>query len=243
MRILGSLVMKNEADRYLESVLEYMTPLFDGVFAWDDQSDDSSVDIADEYAEVRVRPDSCPSFLEHEGRFRAAAWQSFESAMHPVDGDWVLAFDADEFLVTKKAVNVGNSLRIAIQIAEKTNCIGIVLPFPEIFDIINGTPHYRTDGLWGTIAGPRLFRYSTGGTFSDKPMGCGAEPTYVGKGKLSRDNNDLHMLHYGYAEKEDHARKHKIYTELTDHGHNNKHVQSIIESPTLEPWTGQVPYP
>ena len=116
-------------------------------------------------------------------------------------------------------------------------------PFPEIFAI--APLSYRVDGLWNTIAGPRLFKYMPGAEWSGKPMGSGSEPTYVAKGKvLDRATNlfgDLYMLHFGYANTSEHAAKHRRYTELYDHGHNNKHIQSIITKPILLEWKGPVP--
>jgi len=240
-RLIGSLVMKDEADRYLRPVLEHMYRFFDDLFVWDDRSSDDSVRIARDYTDyVIVRPGDMPGFLEHEGQFRYSAWRTMEHLVAPVEGDWVLSFDADEFLVLDHPGNVRMAVDLAISQAEDRGNVGIVLQFPEIFSLVDGVPHYRTDGLWGTIRGPRLFAYRPDATWGNKAMGCGSEPTYVAKG-THLNSSGLFMLHYGYARAQDQASKKERYTELYDHGHNNAHIQSILDTPTLEPWTGQIP--
>lgn len=244
MAVFGSLVIKNEADRYLEACLIHMRPFFDDLFIWDDQSTDDSVEVASQYGKVIVRPNDVPSFLEHEGKFRHAAWQRLERLFDPAEGDWILSFDADEFLVCcdRDFNDVRQKINESIAYAEQHGRVGVVIPFPEIFGTKRrDTLLVRKDGLWGTIRGPRLFKYQKGADWSNKAMGCGSEPTYVSKGIVSTQNLGLTMLHFGYANPADHAMKHERYTELYDHGHNNKHIQSIIADATVVPWLGPVP--
>lgn len=241
-KIFGYIAVKDEADRYLADCLKHNISNFDDVFAWDDRSEDSTARICRLHGcTTVVRPEGVPSFLEHEGQFRFAGWKAFEEKMSPSEGDWILSFDADEFLVLDKPGPVRLALEKAITRAQQRGQNGVILPFPEVFDVVNGVPQVRMDGLWGQVRGPRLFVYRGGAEWSDKPMGCGSEPTYVVKGPLSKDNCGLTMLHYGYADKADQVAKHARYTSLFDHGHNDRHVQSIISPPTLQRWTGQVP--
>lgn len=241
-RIFGLTVVRNEAERYLSDCLSNNAQLFpDGVFAWDDASDDDTVEICRKYGcSVRVRPDGVPSFIEHEGRFRAAAWSEFEKVFAPKVGDWVFAFDADEFIVAEGLLP-RVAIERAIQKAEKRGASGVIVPFPEVFDVVSGVPQVRIDGLWGQVRGPRLFAYRPDAVWSDKPMGCGSEPQYVVKGPLSKDACGISVLHYGYANRADHKMKHERYTSLYDHGHNDSHIQSIIKEPTLTPWRGPIP--
>lgn len=243
-KIYGSMVMKNEADRYLRAVLEHMRPFLDQLFIFDDNSTDDSRMIATQYDTVICpRPADCPSWIEHEGKFRQSAWGTFEVVMQPHPGDWILSFDADEFLVRIEDdfSDVRPTLDRVVENAKNVGDVGVVLPFPEIFDIANGIPMVRTDGLWDTIRGPRLFEYRTGGSWSDRSMGCGSEPTYVAEGPTSSHNLGLNMLHFGYAKPEEHAARHERYSELLEHGHSNKHVQSIIQKATLQEWDGPIP--
>ena len=242
MKVIGSLVIKNEADRYLRACLEHMRPCLDELFVWDDQSTDDSVEIAREYTDhVYVRPEDQPSFLDHEGYFRFNAWKQLESSLNPTERDWILSFDADEFLVNVLGETPRKGLTMATDYAAGNGCVGVILRFPEVFDIQDGIPQIRVDGLWDTIRGPRLFAYRKAASWSNKPMGCGSEPTYVARGRLSRTDFGLVMLHYGYANPEEHQAKYERYSSLNQHGHNNAHVESIIGKKKLIPWQGPVP--
>lgn len=241
MKIFGTLVVKNEADRYLEDCLKHMAPLFDELFIYDDQSTDITVEICKQYTDkVFIREDAIPSFIEHEGKFRQAAWDKFIEVCNPDLGDWILSFDADEFLVDLDG-DTREKLQMVVDVAYRRHT-SVLIPVPEVFAIKDGIPQIRVDGLWGTIAGTRLFKYQDGGTFRDKPMGCGSEPTYVaGKPFLKKEDHELKLMHFGYAHEEDQISKYERYSKLLDHGHNNEHVESIIKNKTLVPWKGVVP--
>lgn len=232
------MVVKNEVDRYLEKCLRHMSPFLDELFIWDDQSVDGTPDLCKFFTEhVYVRPDNIPSFLEHEGQFRSAAWAKMVEVLNPDSDVWILSFDCDEFLVSED--NERDSIDQAITAAGQA--LSIRIHFPEIFKVEEDEIWYRTDGYWGNINGTRLFRYLDNARWSDKAMGCGSEPTYVSEGLKSDVNYGLNMLHFGYAYPEDQQKKYQRYTNLYDHGHSNSHIQSIIQPPTLEKWQGKVP--
>lgn len=235
--IIGSMVVKNEEDRYLEKCLEWNTRFFDALFVYDDQSTDNTVEIAEKFGTVVVRDDDVPSFIEHEGRFRQAAWRAMRSHMNPGSDDFILSFDADEFLVADS-----EDVRAAID--QSVNALrpmhsGVLINFKEVFNIADdGTLMYRTDGFWNRINGSRLFRFVPDDAFRDVPMGCGSEPLYVSRGKHSEALGGLRFLHLGYAKKDDRIAKHKRYSSLADSGHNNQHVASIVKHSQLSVWHG-----
>ena len=239
-KIIGSMVIKNEKDRYLEDCINHAFTFLDEIFVYDDRSEDNSAELAmDLGCRVVRRPDGRSSFIDHEGQFRYSAWIAFEELMEPDVSDWIFSFDADEFMVAES--DVKNTLHNAVSYAESNNCIGVVLPFPEIFKIDEEGLWARTDGLWNSIRGPRLFKYNTNGSWSDKSMGCGSEPDYVSRGRLSDQNYGLNVLHLGYAKDEDKKEKYTRYSSLSEHGHNNSHIESILKDPKLELWHGVVP--
>jgi hypothetical protein len=248
MRVFSITPIKNEASRYLESALTWLRPIVDEMVVIDDRSTDDSVEIALKFTDyVAVRSEGAPSFLEHEGRYRASLWGFFERELHPQVGDWVLACDADEFLVADRArqsdtsAEIGPHLHSTCRRAEASGCVGVVLPVPEVFLIQDGRPFVRTDGYWGTIAGPRLFAYMPHGSYPDKKMASGAEPTYVAAGPLLKDpSHGLRLLHFGYAHPDDRRSKYERYTG-TPEGHSSTHVQSIVAQPILEQWMGPLP--
>lgn len=243
MRILSYMVARNEADRYLDACLAWATFL-DGIAFFDDNSTDDTVDIAAAHGvKVCSRGDSAPSFLSNESLFRQAAWEWFEDVCSPEDGDWVLALDADEFLVADE--DVRSALELQIDRALRDGATSLRIHVPEVFAVSERDgylvdPQVRVDGFWGNIRGTRLFRWRPDGQFSGRRMGCGAEPTYVPKSRIC-ESTGLALMHYGYAWPEDRKIKHERYTKLLDHGHSDTHVQSIIKPPTLHPFSGAEP--
>lgn len=244
VRILGVTVARNEEDRYLASMLRWaLLNAVDDLFLFDDLSEDGTRTCAEALgAMIQVRGADQASFLEHEGKFRQAAWNAFERAMGPRPGDWILAIDADEFLVSKTNSCPRCDLAEAARLADAVGAKSVLVPIPEVFGWDgDGTPLVRVDGLWGTIRGTRFFRYELGGVFQDKSMGCGSEPTYVGMSKHSPTAFGLHLMHFGYADAADQVDKHKRYTSLAAHGHNDQHVQSIVGAKQLVRWDGPIP--
>lgn len=225
------LVTRNEADRYLDAVLSSLPTPF--IHVYDDQSKDKTAALARAHgAVVTVRPDWQPSFAEHEGGFRQAAWRAFEQALVPQPGDWVLALDADEFLVAEE--DVAEVVWAAMMAADAMWAGAVSLPIPEVFEVRSDGPQVRTDGYWGSLSAPRLFRYREGGRFKNQPMGCGSTPTYVDLG-VAIDSGGLALAHYGYATAEDRRAKYDRYMAMANHGHNPAHIHSILSTPRVEP--------
>lgn len=233
MRIFALMVTRNEADRYLEVVLDALTPAVDELFVYDDQSWDTTPAIASRYGTCVVRPDSRPSFLEHEGRFRQAAWDTFVETIVPSEGDWVLSVDADELVVA-----VGHPRDALSEAAYQARGHGDrarLIPIPEVFDLRDGWPYVRVDGQWGRIQGSRFFTFRPDGRFADKAMASGSEPSYV-QGAIGPLVVGFWLLHLGYARPQDRAAKHERYRRHA--GHADHHVASIVQPATLQRWPG-----
>lgn len=245
MRILAYMVARNEAGRYLDACLDWATQFLDGIALFDDRSTDETTLLAELHG-CEVKKNEGPSFLLHEGQFRQNAWRWFEASMRPEEGDWVLALDADEFLVATDG-DERASLERVVDDAEASNSTSVCIPVPEVYytdveeDGLLFGAKIRTDGWWGKIQGTRLFKYVPGGRFGPKAMGCGAEPTYVQNGKIHRAPADLVLMHYGYADPVDVRAKYDRYTALYQHGHSDAHIRSIIQPPTLQDWPHREP--
>jgi hypothetical protein len=181
--------------------------------------------------------------MDHEGQFRGAMWKEFERLCRPEPGDWVLAIDADEFLVDiegRHDAGPGGVLgTLRGTCAANFTHTAIRLPIPEVFGWSGERPLVRKDGYWGAITGNRLFRHQADGVFANKDMGCGSEPTYVAGSSISRQNFGLNLLHFGYAHEGDRNEKYARYSKRQ--GHNPAHINSILQQPILELWPGQVP--
>ena len=219
---------RDEADRYLDLSLSALCPAVDEVFVYDDQSTDRTVEVARHHAaHVVIRPNAVPAFLEHEGRFRQAAWDAFCATIVPQPGDWVLAVDADEIVLAE-----GDPKAVL-----RSGAVGVArgIKIPEVFDVRDGTPYIRLDGQWGKIIGSRFFAYQHGGVFADKAMASGSEPTYV-VGVNRQMLEGFWLLHLGYANPRDRAEKYARYSMRP--GHADTHVASIVKEPDLARWNG-----
>lgn len=236
-RIHGLMVTKNEADRYIDLVLKHAHTIVDSLFVYDDQSEDDTRQIAVNYgARCVVRADSDPSFTDNEGEFREAAWFWFEKNMQPEVGDWVLAFDADEFLVTDDPWTSPRS-EMQRNIAKAGDNNSVIIPFKEMWD--DRFPMHRIDGFWDTIEHPRLFAYRPDAEWGHTRLGGGSWPSYVQRATGVRDTR-LRMLHYGYARQADRESKYQRYSNQSG-AHSSKHIRSILQDGHLAEWRGGLP--
>lgn len=239
MRIIASLVLKNEADRYLRAMLQHNQVWWDDLFVYDDQSADDSVKMTMEYTDhVVIRGDDKPSFLDHEGEFRANALKALELHMSPDEDTWIFAIDADEFLVDyRDDLSTSVLLRATAVMADKLGHSSVDLRIPEFWHMNGNIPFCRTDGFWDGMSLPRFFKYRKNWAFRGKSMGAGSGPIYTYDNPYMERAN-LQLIHVGYVDPKDRQAKYDRYTSLPNHGHNNKHILSIIEDPELRPYDG-----
>lgn len=238
MRVLGSVVARNEADRYLGRSLAWLKRFTDDVFVFDDRSTDGSVAVAvAEGCAVRVRGTAEPSFLDDESAYRATAWRHLEEELRPRAGDWVLVVDADEFPVAALGVDEREALEAEVDRADRSRTDGLVLHVDELFGA--GPPALvRTDGLWGSIEACRMVRWRPDARFASRRMGASPVPSYV---TTRRRTSALRLPHLGYATDVDRRARYRRYTDLQV-GHNRGHVASILAQPTLTQWVGKTPW-
>lgn len=241
MRIVASVVVYNEEDRYLKAFLEWNRRFWDECFIYDGGSTDNTLRICAPYADgIQIKPDNVPSFIEHEAEYRKAAFRAMEESMSLTEDDWIISLDADEFL-HGDIYDVRN-LAMTAQDCEYTSAM---IKIPEVWDTTGSSLQIRTDGFWNTMKLPRLFRYQEDWdtpkkTFRDKPMGCGSGPVYTYSNFL-RNIQSVYILHFGYSQLKDREAKFLRYTSLKNHGHNEKHIRSIVQTPELMKWKGQIP--
>lgn len=238
MRLIISMIARNEAERHLEIACNSIVSVckafeaagHKAVFRFvDDASTDDTLaivqrvwrDITLEYWSYNE-----PKFWLHEGNARQEAynWVTQDSDTN----DWILSLDADE------TINKPDLLPDLVSAAMVNDVGWVGLPLYEFW-----TPtQYRTDGFWFGTTTMRLYRWQPNGLFRPTHLACGSEPNYVMATRGLRQN-DVHLLHWGYVRKEDRARKYKAYTEREGgHLHASSHIASIITTPTLEEYKG-----
>ena len=227
--LIAQMVGKNEGSRFLEDVLIRLSGQVDKIVFTDDCSDDNTIDIASKYAEVFSNEETL--FNKHEGNLRSKAWKNLEKIAK--EGDWIIAIDCDEKLYHEEGLELKKVLQ------------------QSAFDVVNvrfyhmwNESQYRVDKLWAPNNSSRIFRYKNGGTFFDRKLACGSEPTYVVEWIQQRNywvHSGLRMQHLGYIKDEDKQMKYERYMSI-DKGefHNIKHIESIIDTnPVLLNWNSQ----
>lgn len=245
MSLYITCVTKNEADRYLKPFVAWCKTFAAAITIYDDQSTDDTAAIAEDLgAIVKVRPDGVPSFLEHEGLFREAAWRWTEQAVEPKEGDWFLSLDADEFYVDVRGEAHG--LVEDLSYAESMGAVRTYFKIPEIFAETPDSLYRRIDGYWDTINSCRAALWEPDMVFPDKVMASGSTPNHRLVGGVAEwvmgDNFQSrgHILHLGYLEPADRKAKYERYSTLT--GHSSAHVESILRPEVLEIWDGPLPF-
>lgn len=229
--IIANMVIKDEADNYLSQVLERLETQVDLICITDDCSSDNSVEIASAFEKVRIHSVPEPMFATSEGRFRQASWEWLEQHVSQPDDTLILAIDADEELYASD-----------LDLAQYLGFINYDV-FGIAFCHMWNETQFRVDGGWKPNISTRLFRYKPGGSFLDRALACGSEPTYVLEAFRQRrffPNTGLVMKHLSYIKDEDKQKKYDRYMNL-DKGdfHALAHIQSIIDPPekvTLVDW-------
>ena len=225
MTIYALMVARNEEHRFLKPILEKLSTQVDKIIFLDDCSSDNTPKIAEQYATVYQTTENL--FVKDEGKLRQQSWDCL--SQHAKPGDWVVAIDADEII---ECVN-GKSLKEELKMSPfDVVCVRRV----ELWDQFN----IRVDKLWGPQFTQRIYRYALGGSFAQKALACGSEPTYVMDWVQRRNYwlyNSIRMVHLGYLRDEDKKAKYERYMKL-DAGqyHNLDHLKSIIDKdPVLLP--------
>lgn len=237
MNIYGFLCVKNEAQRWFDETLHWNSQFLDEIFVYDDQSTDDTVSLATVHGcTVVARDDWDFTFLEDEGRFRQAAFESFEMYSGVEPGDWVLALDADEFFVADD--DEREALEHIAAVASAGEFTATSFKVLEAFGLEGTTPLIRTDGFWDQIEALRYFEYQEGGRIPRRRLGCGSVPNNVRSNGVA---TCARLLHFGYVNAEDRRVKYERYSSIANNGHSSKHIDSILTPAALVPYRGKVP--
>lgn len=242
--IVASFVVKNEADRYLHMSLSCAKELFDEVFVFDDNSTDSTIDIVSKYTDNIFINDGV-SFMEHEGQYRQNAWYKCIDELGLTENDWIFVIDADEIfgLEGKKYEDkpldaIVSGLKQEIYDYTSKDKESWRIHIPDIQSFVDDDFYYRSDGYWNQNYAPRLGR-AVKKPFFNKKMGSFSIPQQQVMNSAVRFS-PLKLLHFGYLHPADLQARYDRYSNLKNHGHNDKHIQSIVKTPNLKKWHGAI---
>ena len=230
-QVLAMMVVRNEATRYLQPVLNRLGAYVDGIVVLDDASTDHTPELCRAHpAVIRFERLNAPLFTHDEARLRQRLWEMTVE----LDPAWVLALDADEFLETKIA-------RVLPAICTQTRYDLVTFP---VYHFWGNLRHFRVDAWWHPERARTacLHRYQKNRSYHWAPraLHCGRFPqeAYL----TPRLDCTVRLLHLGYADPGEHRAKYRRYLDLDPLGRfcPVDHYRSILDPrPALKRWTGE----
>lgn len=228
LRITLSMVVKNEADRYLRQVLENAKTYITDAVIIDDGSTDNSVQMCREILHnipLHLVQNKVSKFSnEHE--LRRQQWE--ETAK--VNPDWIVILDADEIFENKFAVDVQ-------ELIKKPNVDAYYFRLYDFWD----ENHYRDDRFWQAhnYFRPFLIRYRPEMSYvwNETAQHSGRLPKNINQ--LPYELSPLRLKHYGWSRKEDREAKYDRYMKLdpgAKFGWKEQYESILDPNPSLVAW-------
>lgn len=206
-KITLSMVVRNEADRYLRRVLEHARQYIDAAVIIDDASTDNTAEIC------RVTLAGIPlklitraeSGFANEFLLRRQQWQETIDT----NPDWILSLDADEIFEDRMLTEIP-------ALINQTDFDWIAFRLYDFWD----ENHFREDRFWQAhnYHRPMLVRYVPGFTYKwqETAQHCGRLPCNISE--LPGAPSSIRLKHFGWAHPRDREVKFKRYLELDPEG-------------------------
>jgi glycosyltransferase involved in cell wall biosynthesis len=221
VKLVASVIVRNEAGRYLEACLRSLLEFCDEIRVLDDGSTDgwtrefASPEIIVRYREQGIRV-AGKDFRDHAAARNDLAAFTLES-----DATHVLAIDADEF------VDDGAAVRAACQ---QSWAPGVSLVMTEVWEATEDGLCVREDGGWAPRDVMMVWRTDASGARSaiwDLGPATGRTPT--GLGHIRTIPSGARALHFGWAAEDERQERFDKYM-AADGGrfHARAHLESIM---------------
>ncbi|MFA6808971.1 MAG: glycosyltransferase family 2 protein, partial [Eubacteriales bacterium] len=222
------MLVRNEADKYLERVLSHAAQYIDNAIILDDASDDETVEICEKVlANIphSIISNKNPGF-SNEISLRKQLWETTISN----NPDWILCLDADEIFEDD----------IIEFIRKLTNQPSFDYYGFRLYDMWDES-HYREDNLWQAHKYFKIFltRYQKNYayTWQNTPQHCGRFPNNVHL--LNGCQCSLRLKHLGWSTEKLRLEKYKRYLALDpkgDFGNIYQYRSILSPNPKLIKW-------
>lgn len=227
-KITLSMIVKNEAGRYLNQVLNSLIGHIDEAVIIDDGSCDNSINMCSEILKdipLHIIQNE-KSMFASESELRKKQW----SETIKTNPDWILNLDADEIL------EVGfwdNAPKLINNQNYDLYCF-------RLYDMWNDT-HYREDRYWHahSIYRPFLLRYQPDFNYkwNETAQHCGRFPINISS--FPQATSEFRVKHFGWATPEDRVKKYKRYQLLDPdviYGIREQYDSIMDTNPSLIKW-------
>ena len=200
MSLVVAALVKNEANRYLPQALDAWGTFADEIVILDDNSDDGTYELCEEFGCETARRETEDAAWGHESPARK---ELYERAMAQ-KSDWVLWLDADMVPADDPRVLCNPWLDS--------------VAFP-LFDLWSqeddGELYYRSDKYWTGHVRPRIWMIrpplGDGARWSGRGIHCGHLPSNLSFQRPAVAPNDYGLLHYAYLDPLDREAKTEVY--------------------------------
>ena len=224
MKLVASLVVKNELSRYLETCVGSLLEFCDLICALDDHSDDGTYEFLDHHPKVQLMRATEPYFYVHEGRTRNILLDHTLS----MDPTHILHIDADEFIADGRVLR--NALKTQEPVAVWT------VRMEEIWKADESHLYIRCDGGWRVNDAPILWRVphrsamtSPKWRIRDAKLACGREPEIIRENWRSAVATGTEILHFGWTNVSERQARYERYVQHDGgHYHASRHLRSIM---------------
>ncbi len=207
MKILGMMLVKNEANRWLHDCLLVFRKLCDEIIVLDDCSDDNTPDICKLY-DCKVFHSEKSLWSENEVIQRKKLFDL--TIKHANNNDWIICLDADELLIYE---HIAYIKYIMNSLSNQINGIAF-----KLYDMWNND-YYRQDEFWRAhfYHWAMAIRYdkSLNYQWSNKKLHCGRFPLNSAPRTLP---TMIPIKHMGWSTQEDRIKKYNRYMEVDPEG-------------------------
>lgn len=220
MKLVASMIVHNELDRYLPIALDALLEFVDEVRIVDDASTDSTpAFLASCGDRVKATRNADRMFFVHEGRAR----QHLLEWTMDADPTHIVVIDADEF------VDDGAALRGEIERSRATPVWTACME--EVWRAGADDYDVRQDGGWDAHEVTIAFRPIRDRHFyiADRALACGREPVSVRRISRHAAYSGVSILHFGWTNVAERIARHERYA-VADGGrfHRSAHLDSIL---------------